>query len=138
MTIPEHNRKLPGARPGIIRAAAALALVLLPAAGAGAGGPGGLGGVILEATTAQLRAEHGLAPDACCALVTAVDPDSAAAAGGLSPGDVILRVGDCPVASPQDVAGRIAAARMAGKSGVALLVVRGRTTYYLALPLASR
>jgi hypothetical protein len=51
---------------------------------------------------------------------------------------VIVRVGNAPAASPEDVTRRITAARLSGKSGIALLVVRGQTTYYLALLLTTR
>jgi membrane-associated protease RseP (regulator of RpoE activity) len=98
----------------------------------------GIAGLTLAPVTPEMRTACGLAADTGGALVAAVAPRSAAAAGGLEPGDVIVRVGNAPAASPEDVTRRITAARLSGKSGIALLVVRGQTTYYLALLLTTR
>ena len=98
----------------------------------------GIAGLTLEPVAPQRRTELGLVGDVRGAVVASVAPHSAAAASGLMPGDVIVRVGDADAASPEDVARRIIAARLSGKSGIALLVVRGQTTYYLALLLTTR
>jgi Do/DeqQ family serine protease len=65
--------------------------------------------------------------------VETVDPDSAAAAAGVRPGDVILAINQQEV---NDLAAFRQAAEKAGKQrNVVLLVRRGETTLYLAFPV---
>jgi Do/DeqQ family serine protease len=65
--------------------------------------------------------------------VETVDPDSAAAAAGVRPGDVILAINQQEV---NDLATFRQAAEKAGKGrNVVLLVRRGETTLYLAFPV---
>jgi Do/DeqQ family serine protease len=65
--------------------------------------------------------------------VETVDPDSAAAAAGVRPGDVILAINQQEV---NDLSAFRQAAEKAGKKrNVVLLVRRGETTLYLAFPV---
>jgi serine protease Do len=56
------------------------------------------------------------------AAIVAVDPESAAGAAGLTPGEVILRVDDMPVANPDEFMKAVEAARKLGRHYVLMLV----------------
>jgi serine protease Do len=64
--------------------------------------------------------------------ITSVRPGTAAARVGLEPGDVILKVNNAPVGTPELFREAIIHAR--GKPSVLLLVRRGQRGYYLTLP----
>jgi len=66
-------------------------------------------------------------------LVEAVDPESAAAAAGVRPGDVVLSVNQQPVNDP--AAFRQAARNASGKKNAVLLLRRGDNVLFLAFPL---
>ncbi|MGG5888470.1 Do family serine endopeptidase [Falsiroseomonas sp. HC035] len=68
--------------------------------------------------------------------VAGVEPGSVAAARGMRPGDVILRAGDREVASPQDLAEAVQAARRDGRPAIALQIDREGGRAFVALPLA--
>src|SRR5499426_889717 len=68
-------------------------------------------------------------------VVTAVDPDSAAAERGFKTGDVILEVAGKAVSSPADIKGAINDARQGGKRTVLLRVKSGEATKFVAVPL---
>ncbi len=68
-------------------------------------------------------------------LVAGVDPDSPAAEKGIRPGDVIVKVGGRNVASPDEVAERVAAAQGERRKSVLLLVNRQGSERFVALPL---
>lgn len=85
----------------------------LPAQGLARGGdrPGGLrrgsradplDGVVVEDLDARLRRQFDIPVHVRGAIVTEVDPTSAAAAAGLRPGDVILEINRQPVASADE------------------------------------
>ncbi|MEL6373379.1 MAG: Do family serine endopeptidase [Pseudomonadota bacterium] len=65
--------------------------------------------------------------------VTAVDPNSNAAAKGLKKGDVILRVGDVDVRTASDVRKGIKSVKDAGRGAVLLRVRSGNQTRFVAL-----
>lgn len=92
-------------------------------------------GLALAPLTRQSRSELGLKPDARGVLVREVAEDSAAEASGLLPGDIIQRVGDHEVTSPDDATRQIQAAEQAKKTALPLLVSRNGTSYYVALQL---
>jgi serine protease Do len=64
--------------------------------------------------------------------ITSVRPGTAAARVGLEPGDVILKVNNTPVGTPELFREAIVHAR--GKQSVLLLLRRGPRGYYLTLP----
>jgi S1-C subfamily serine protease len=66
-------------------------------------------------------------------LVTGVARDSAAARSGLARGDIIVRIDDAAITTPDGASAEIARAASSGKAAVALLVIRGGRLYYLAL-----
>jgi serine protease Do len=85
---------------------------------------------VLGMTLAELddegREEFAIADDVEGVVITAVDPDSAAAEKRIEPGDVIVEIAQEVVATPQDVEERIAALRQDGRRN-ALLMLAGRT-----------
>jgi membrane-associated protease RseP (regulator of RpoE activity) len=94
-----------------LTAAPASALQIEPSPAApppGAGGPGrGAGGgpqlgVQVQPITPALRQQYGLERETGV-VVTGVTPNSAAARAGIQPGDVILRVGETPVSTVEDL-----------------------------------
>ncbi len=68
-------------------------------------------------------------------VITDVLPSSAAAATGLHQGDVILSVGNKAVSKPTDVAHSIDEAKKSNRRAVLLLVMRGKSERFVALPL---
>jgi serine protease Do len=68
-------------------------------------------------------------------VVTAVDPNGAAAEHGFKTGDVILDVGGKAVGNPADVRKALADARSQGKRNVLMRVKSGEGTKFVALPL---
>ncbi len=68
-------------------------------------------------------------------VVAQVTPGSRADESGVQSGDVIVRVGNQPVATPAEAAAKIHAAQTDKKEAVPLLVMRNGATYYLALQL---
>jgi serine protease Do len=68
------------------------------------------------------RDRFDLGPDAKGVVVTEVAPSGAAAQKGIHAGDVIVEVSQEEVNSPADFAGKIDAARKAGRKSVLLLV----------------
>jgi serine protease Do len=69
-------------------------------------------------------------------VVTAVDPDGAAAENGLQPGDVILDVAGKSVSSVGDIRTAVADAQSQGRSNVLMRVKSGEATRFVALPLS--
>ena len=107
----------------------------LAAAGSGAAGAASdtVKGLKLATLDERTRAGLGLGQDVRGVVVAGV----ADKAGDLPvrPGDVIVKVGDQPVASPGDVAKRIAGAEKAGRNAVLLLINRGGSESFVALSL---
>jgi serine protease Do len=66
-----------------------------------------------------------------------VSPDGPAAEHGIKAGDVILAVGDKPVASPADVRKALADARSANKRTVLMRLRSGDAMRFVALPIAN-
>jgi serine protease Do len=69
------------------------------------------------------------------ALVANVNPGSPAEDSGLQSGDVILRVGQHKVTSPNEAVAEIRAAENEHRTALPLLILRGGQTAYLALQL---
>ncbi len=66
--------------------------------------------------------------------ITGVDPDGAAAAEGLTAGDVILDVAGKPVSTPQDVKSQIDSAKNQGKKAVLMRIQTAEGDRYVAVP----
>jgi serine protease Do len=92
-------------------------------------------GLSLVPLSNDTRSEFGLDDHAKGVIVQSVAPDSRAAESGLQEGDVIVKIGNEPVATPSEAAAHIHAAERAKKDAVPLLVMRDGSTYYLALQL---
>jgi serine protease Do len=91
-------------------------------------------GLNLAALTPDARARVRLTADQRGVMVQAVSPSSIAAEQGLSPGDVILKVGRDPVSNPADVRARIDAARLKFDGRVLLLVQGPDRRQWYSLP----
>ena len=91
-------------------------------------------GLSLAPLTPEMRDELGLEDDRGGALVTGVTPGSPAAEKGLRRGDVILRIGDVPINSPQDLIDEVEAAVDDGEKQVLLLVKRDGQQLFRAVP----
>ena len=89
-------------------------------------------GVAIRPVTAHAAEEAGL-PDAKGAVVEGVVEGSPAERAGMKKGDVIVAIGDQPVATPPDLTRRIAGT--APGTRVALTVVRDRKRVQLAVEL---
>ena len=63
-----------------------------------------------------------------------VDPNGAAAAQGLTAGDVILDVAGKPVSTPQDVKSQVASAKSQGKKAVLMRIQTADGDRYVAVP----
>ncbi len=96
----------------------------------GDNGGGGLEGVHVQELTPDAAKELQLAPGTRGVVVASVDPSSAAAAAGLSRGDVIQEVNRRPVQSITEYKQAVAAA---GKQTIVLLVNEGGVTQYVAI-----
>ncbi|AOJ02161.1 MULTISPECIES: trypsin-like peptidase domain-containing protein [Burkholderia] len=91
--------------------------------------PGGLG-VDVQDVGPGLAAAFGL-PRSAGALVNAVEPGSPAAAIGLKPGDVIVRIGDKPIGRSAELASDVAA--LPPGTNTALTLLRNRAPMTLML-----
>ena len=96
----------------------------------GESGGGGLEGVNVQELTPDTAKELQLAPGTRGVVVGSVDPSSAAAAAGLSRGDVIQEVNHKPVHSITEYKQALAAV---GKQPVLLLVNEGGATQYVVI-----
>ncbi|AIO67732.1 trypsin-like peptidase domain-containing protein [Burkholderia oklahomensis] len=94
-----------------------------------AAAPGGLG-VDVQDVGPGLAAAFGL-PRSAGALVNAVEPGSPAAAIGLQPGDVIVRIGDKPIGRSAELAGDVAA--LPPGTNTTLTLLRNRAPMTLML-----
>jgi serine protease Do len=68
-------------------------------------------------------------------VVTAIDPDSAAAERGVQNGDVILQIAGKPVSNASDVKQALNEAQKQGKRSVLMRVQSGNNTRFVALPV---
>ncbi|MDH3667577.1 MAG: DegQ family serine endoprotease [Paracoccaceae bacterium] len=82
-------------------------------------------GLTLGDLTSDARTEFGIADDVTGVLITGVTEAGSAAEKGLRPGDVIVEVGQEPVAAPEDVEAKVNEALEAGRGSVLLLVQSG-------------
>jgi serine protease Do len=94
-------------------------------------------GLALAMLSDEARARLGLSRATRGVLVIRVAPDSRAAKSGLRSGDVIVKLGAQPVATPAELTAKLDAAKAAKQQAVPLLVMRDRTIYYVALDLGA-
>ena len=95
-------------------------------------------GVSLQTLTPALAQQLGLAPTVRGVVITNVDASSDAASKGLQQRDVILAIGQRPIANTTEAAAAVDAAKRAGAKTVLLLVQRGnRPALYLGVDLAA-
>jgi len=92
-------------------------------------------GLGLTALSPDVRRAYNLDESVQGVVVTKVDPDSDAAEQGLQPGDVVVKVHNKAVHSPQDVEKSVAQAHSAGLKSVLLLVSSGGTSHFVAVPI---
>jgi len=90
-------------------------------------------GLVVTELTAGLRDQYKLEPDVAGVVVTAVDPNGAAAEKGLQEGDVIIEVDQKAVKVPNDVKKRVDDAKSNGYRVVTLLVYRGGDFQWVAV-----
>ncbi len=79
-------------------------------------------GLTLADLSPALRTEYGIEDDVKGVVVTDVAADSAAATKRVQAGDVIVEIGQQPVATPDDVETRIAALKSEGRKSALLLL----------------
>ena len=113
-----------------------------PPAGGGATAPQSVRsalGLSLQTLTPAISQQLGLAPTVRGVVVTNVDQSSDAGSKGLQPRDVILAIGQRPVANSAEAAAAVDAAKRAGLKTVLLLVQRGnRPPLYMGIDLAGK
>jgi serine protease Do len=98
------------------------------------GGEGPIG-LALAPLSPDSREQLGLDDSVQGVVVAKVAPDSRAADSGVQAGDVIEKIGNNSVKTPQEAVKLIKTAEKEKKEAVPLLVMRNGTTYYLALQL---
>jgi len=86
-------------------------------------------GLTLQKPTPELAAEFGLPADVQGVVVTAIDPDSAAA-NVLKPGDVILEIGWERMLRPDAAADKLAKLRNLNSGPVQIFLQRGDIAFY--------
>ncbi|MBZ9735431.1 MULTISPECIES: DegQ family serine endoprotease [unclassified Mesorhizobium] len=94
-------------------------------------------GLGLTDITPDIRQELNLADNQHGAVIERVNPDKAASAAGLQPGDVIIGVDQTPVKNARQANQAIAEAAKSGKKSVLLLVDRGDQQIFVAVPFAA-
>ncbi|RVD57997.1 DegQ family serine endoprotease [Mesorhizobium sp. M2D.F.Ca.ET.185.01.1.1] len=94
-------------------------------------------GLGLTDITPDIRQELNLADNQHGAVIERVNPDKAASAAGLQPGDVIVGVDQTPVKNARQANQAIAEAAKSGKKSVLLLVDRGDQQIFVAVPFAA-
>jgi serine protease Do len=94
-------------------------------------------GLTLAPITDELRARFKLAPNQNGVVVTEVAPLSLASSHGFNTGDVVLRIGDKPIASTEDLSTAVAAARQAKRPAVAVLLQQGNAVRWVGMPIVT-
>jgi len=95
-------------------------------------------GMTLEALTDARRGELDIGPDVMGVVVARVDQGGAAAGKGVRPGDVIVEVGQQPIAAPEDVAKRLDEIAADGRGSALFLLQSGGELRFVALSLSAR
>ena len=97
--------------------------------------PEGLGFSVGE-LDAQLRKQHSIEADSEGVVVTDVDANGTAAERGLRVGDLIKRIGNKTIATPDEVEAAVAASRKSGKKSVLILIERNQRTRFIVIPMS--
>ncbi|MGH7095134.1 MAG: DegQ family serine endoprotease [Stellaceae bacterium] len=92
-------------------------------------------GLTLSGVTPELKNKFSLAGDVKGVVVVEVAKDSAAAAKGMRPGDLIMEAAQDEVKSPDQVSREIAQAKKSGRKSILLLVDRQGDLRFVALRL---
>ena len=91
-------------------------------------------GVTLSALDKDIRAQLGLDETTTGVLITEVTKGSPAAREGLRPGDLILRVGNGAVSTPDEVSTALREAETAKRERVLMLISRNGNERFVAVP----
>ncbi len=94
-------------------------------------------GLQLADLTQPLRTSYDITSDQAGVVVTNVAPESEAAAAGLHPGDLIVRIENCETNSTTSATQCLHAMSAAGQRYVSVLVRRDANDRWVALPIAS-
>ena len=94
-----------------------------------------LAGLKLRPLDERLRGQLGVGTDVEGVVVAGVEPGSAAAEGGLRPGDIIVQVERDRVNSPADVVDSITRLEQAERDRALVLVRRGNAQRFTTLPI---
>jgi serine protease Do len=92
-------------------------------------------GLKLSKLSPELRKQFSLPETAKGVVITEVPQNSPAAAQALRPGDLVIAVGHEPVAAPEEVQQKAAAAKKNGRKNVLVRVEREGNSRFVALPL---
>jgi serine protease Do len=92
-------------------------------------------GLGLSAINDQLRDTYKIPASTNGVLITEVKKDGIAAEKGIEPGDVIVEIDQQEVTTPEDAAGKIAAAEKAKHASVLLFIARNDDMRFVALKL---
>ena len=95
--------------------------------------PGEVLGMTLAPADDALAEQFGIDPEAEGLVVTEVIPGSAADRADIVPGDIVLQIGQAPVAEAADVGREVDAARERGAKSVVVLVERGGDAEFRAV-----
>lgn len=94
-------------------------------------------GLSLQPLTPEIRARLKLDSSLNAVVISGVNRRSDAAARGIRQGDLILAINQLPVATPQDAAKIVDAARKAGREKVVIFLQRGENRLNLPVKLQS-
>ena len=93
-------------------------------------------GLSLAPMNPATRQQYDLGNNVSGVVIASVDPDSEAAQKGITPGDVIKRVGQHDVKAPADVKRAVDDARKAGRDSVLMLMTNDQGDRFVALRLS--
>jgi serine protease Do len=92
-------------------------------------------GLKLAKLTPEWRKYFGLSDSARGAVIVEVPQNSPGAGQGLHSGDLVVAAGATPVASPEEVAQHIAAAKKAGRKYFLIRVERDGNFRFITMPV---
>jgi serine protease Do len=92
-------------------------------------------GLKLAKATAELSKKFSLPDGTKGAVIMEVPPNSAGAAQGLRPGDLVIAIGHAKITNAEEVSQLAAAAKKAGQKKVLVRVEREGNTRFVALPV---
>lgn len=92
-------------------------------------------GITLRPLSSDARTEFGIADEVNGVLISEVEDGGAAAEKGIRPGDIIVEVGQEPVASPAEVEAKIADAQSAKRKSVLFLIQSEGDLRFIPMPV---